>query len=118
MTTVKGNTQQNMSVPYIVHESDMARLAKANEQLMKSNKALQEENKSLHKTLRILIIVFFFTLFLSFVAFMVYESQFETVTEAESSSESNQTSIEGDISQDAEDGSNTLYIVGGDNENG
>lgn len=53
----------NVNVPYIVFESDMARMERA------------------HKRLWILIIILIVVLVASNVGWLLYESQFETITE-------------------------------------
>lgn len=80
------------SVPYVVHESAMARA--------------ERQNKSLVWVIVLLIVL----LVGSNIGWLVYESQFETV---ESTTEESY-----DITQDAENGNNNSIINGGEIVNG
>ena len=82
---------QNVNVPYVVHESAMARSERHN------------------KRLWIVILVLIVALIGTNLAWIIYESQFETV---ETITE------EYDIQQDAEGGNNNSIINGGSIVNG
>lgn len=91
-------------IPFFMHESEVARLSKANEYL-------NEENKRLHKVIVILIVSFFLTIVLLFSGFLLYESKFELVEESTDKS----VEVQGEIAQRADDGSNnSINVVGGD----
>lgn len=77
---------RNESVPYIVHESDMARMEHTNKRQF------------------ITILVLVFCLVFSWLGFLIYESQYETVTE---------TTVQ-DVWQSS-DANSTNRFVGGDN---
>lgn len=83
--TCKEKKKSLEPVPYIVHESAMAR---------------QERN---NKRLWIVVIILIAALILSNAAWVWYESQFEVV----------ETTVKQDVQQDTEDGS-TNNFVGGD----
>lgn len=86
-----GTEKQNVNVPYVVHESAMAR---------------SERNG---KRMWIVILVLILALIGTNLAWIIYEAQFETV---ETITE------EYDIEQDAEDGNNNSIINGGSIVNG
>lgn len=73
-------------VPYLVHESDMARMERAN------------------RRSHVLCIVLAVVLLLSWIGFAVYESQFETVTETTTQ----------EVWQEA-DGNGSNRFIGGNN---
>lgn len=88
--TCNGCNEQTISVPYVVHESAMAR---AERQL---------------KRLWGLIILLVVLLVGTNIAWLIYESQFETL----------ETTEEYHIEQDAENGNNNSIINGGEIVNG
>ena len=86
-----GIENQNVNVPYVVHESAMARSERHN------------------KRLWIVILVLIVALIGTNLAWIIYESQFETVATI---------TEEYDIQQDAEGGNNNSIINGGSIVNG
>lgn len=86
------NENQNVTVPYVVHESTMARC---------------ERHK---KRLWIVILVLIGALIASNLAWIIYESQFETVTTT--------TEEYYDIEQEADGGGNNNSIINGGVVNG
>ena len=85
-----GSDKLPSNVPYVVHESAMARA--------------ERQNKRLVAVIILLIVL----LVGSNIGWMVYESQFETV----------ETTEEYEIQQDAESGNNNSVINGGEIVNG
>lgn len=94
------------TISFFIHESDMARITKANE-------ALKEENRGLRDTIETLLILYFITVIAFFVGFFLYESQFETVSEERSTTE-----MSGAVTQNTSEGSTSnINIAGGDAQN-
>lgn len=85
-----GTDKAPVNVPYVVHESAMARA--------------ERQNKSLVWIIVLLIVL----LVGSNIGWLIYESQFETV----------ETTEEYQIEQDAENGNNNSIINGGEIVNG
>ena len=83
-----GTENANVTVPYVVHESAMARSERHN------------------KRLWIVILVLIGALIASNTAWIIYESQFETITE------------EYEIQQENDGGNNNSIINGGEVVNG
>ena len=83
-----GKENTNVTVPYVVHESAMAR------------------NERHNKRLWIVILVLIGALIASNLAWIIYESQFETITE------------EYEIKQENDGGNNNSIINGGEIVNG
>lgn len=88
------------SVPYIVHEADMARLENSMKQ---TNKALENAMGAANKRYFIVVVLLILALIGSWAFFFIYENQFETVTE---------TTVQ-DVWQDANLGGINRF-VGGD----
>ena len=86
-----GTESQHVNVPYVAHESAMARCERHN------------------KRLWIIVLVLIFALIASNLAWIIYEAQFKTVET---------TTEEYDIEQDAEGGNNNSIINGGSIVNG
>lgn len=82
-TCNKCGAAESLTIPYIVHEDDMARSERYN------------------KRLWIVILILIVALVCSNVAWIVYESQFETID------------VEQDVEQNARNGDNNNF-VGGD----
>lgn len=93
------NIQDNVTatIPYFVHEADMARLSKTNELLMTVNKRAH-----------ILNIIYLFVILVVIISAFIYTRQFEKVTETTTQ----------EITQDTDNGGNNYSIIGGDYNNG
>lgn len=91
------NQQEFVTIPYFVHEADMARLSKTNELLMTVNKRAH-----------ILNIIYLIVILTMVISFFIYARQFEQVTETTTQ----------EIMQDTDNGGSNYNIIGGDYSNG